>query len=592
MKIVFVAPHSFIWPHAYPEALVADALRSQGHEILYITCGEILQNWCVPMESIGATEEIEQVEKARICSQCQNNAELIRKNFGLDKKTLADYYEREEHEPRIEDLLHSVTTDNLLSLVVDGMEIGRTAMYNYLLNHKTSTDQLTTANLPAIRLHLRSTLRAFFAGRQILKTESPDRIIFYSSSYSANLAILLQAQKQSIPCFSLYAGNNWSVRFRSLHIAKHDSFTQLKERQILWEKDFKKMPATREGLVNAKLFMKTLLKGDSIFLYGGKTQGKGLNDLRQKFAISAGQKVLFAATSSYDELAAAQVIHALPQNPEMAFQNQLQWLEATIDFVANRTDLALVIRIHPREFANKRENKSSKHAEKLIALLKNLPPNVKVNWPNDGLSLYDFLELIDLGLSAWSSAGKELAYWGIPNLTFVKDLAFYPKSDLGHVASSAQAYFESIDIALNEVFTPERIFRAYRWLAFELTEGIIDISDGIHPRAFRRRGFTERLLNKILRRTSSHEKRWMPGARAPIKNAAFISERVMTGRSVEETMLPHRPRLSRLEEANIIRKIVSELSEVRFGRRWLIDSPQSKLQRNIQDFIKYQGIIQ
>lgn len=583
MKVLFVAPHSFIWPHAYPEALVADALRSQGHEIVYVTCGKLLHEWCVPMESVGASESMPAESKSEICTQCEANARKINSRFAFNTTTLLSYTDSTD-QFEVEKAISTMTAKNIIEIKVNNFEIGRAALYNYLLNHKTTVAELNENDLPALRMHLASTLRVFYAGGRLLARESPDRVVFYSSSYSANLVVLLQAQAQSIPCFSIYAGNNWATRLRNIHIASNDSFTQFENRNHLWNTHFRQIPATRDGLQSAQIFMKTLISGASSFLYGGKTQGASAEYLKSKFKIAPGQKVLFAATSSYDELAAAQVIRAIPENLSMAFENQLNWLSETVRFVGARKDLALIIRIHPREFPNQREKQASTHSRKLQEMLKYLPENVTVNWPEDKLSLYDFLEIIDLGLSAWSSAGKELAYWGIPNLTYVADLGFYPKSDLGYVAATPSEYFEKIDSALSEEFQPLRILTAYRWLAYELTEGVVDLADGISPRAFKNRTIIERITNKILGRRISDEERWYTGKTTPINSAAFIARRIETLKSVEETMLPHRERLTTRAEYGSIQNIVRNICRLRFGGKWLREPPKSKLQKNIQTF--------
>ena len=42
LKILVFAPHSAIWLHAFPEALIVESLAQEGHEIIYITCGKII----------------------------------------------------------------------------------------------------------------------------------------------------------------------------------------------------------------------------------------------------------------------------------------------------------------------------------------------------------------------------------------------------------------------------------------------------------------------------------------------------------------------------------------------------------------------
>ena len=88
----------------------------------------------------------------------------------------------------------------------------------------------------------------------------------------------------------------------------------------------------------------------------------------------------------------------------------MDWIRALVRYVARREDLCLIIRVHPREFPNKREMVLSEHAKMLQVALSELPDNVKVNWPTDKVSLYDLANITDAFANAWSSAGKEMAW--------------------------------------------------------------------------------------------------------------------------------------------------------------------------------------
>src|SRR5690606_6941171 len=99
-------------------------------------------------------------------------------------------------------------------------------------------------------------------------------------------------------------------------------------------------------------------------------------------------------------------------------------------------DLFLIIRVHPREFPNKRDSLKSDHALELEQTLSELPENVRVNWPSDNISLYDLAQIMDVCLNSWSTAGKEMGTLGIPVVLYSADLVFYP-ADLNYLAVSA-----------------------------------------------------------------------------------------------------------------------------------------------------------
>src|ERR1700722_2563358 len=83
LKIVFFAPHSEIWIHAFPEALVAEALEQQGHEIVYVGCGRLLRSHCVVMSAHSVPFSATSAAKDRICRSCVGRLRVIRDNFGF-----------------------------------------------------------------------------------------------------------------------------------------------------------------------------------------------------------------------------------------------------------------------------------------------------------------------------------------------------------------------------------------------------------------------------------------------------------------------------------------------------------------------------
>src|SRR5438132_444852 len=90
MRILVFAPHSEIWIHAFPEALIADALRAGGHELKYVTCGGVLSNFCVPMSAHKLSVKSGVEQRLRICGSCNRNAELLKSAFAFDALTVAD----------------------------------------------------------------------------------------------------------------------------------------------------------------------------------------------------------------------------------------------------------------------------------------------------------------------------------------------------------------------------------------------------------------------------------------------------------------------------------------------------------------------
>jgi len=551
-KALFFAPHSYIWSHAYPEALVAEALESQDIEVHYITCGRALDSWCVAMESTGAMENISDLDKNKICLKCEKNKNDLLGHFNFSNSSLASYLTSSDS-LTIDSLLKNIKRQDLFEFTIDDINIGRASLYNFTINRKKSfKSEFSDEEWGDFLKHFKSCLISYYAGKNILKKLSPDKLFFYSSSYSINLVVRLQAEKLGISCFSLYAGLNWANRFQKMHISRIDSFSAYNSWLERWSECYRNFPATANGLGSALAKQKTLLAGNHSMIYGGGNAQISPEIIRQSWGIPEESKVLFVASSSYDEVLAAQVIKAIPENQVMAFSSQIEWIKQTIDFVSQREEFTLIIRVHPRDFPNKRESIGSEHSLQLKKLFRNLPDNIKINWPEDGMSLYDWLEIIDLGLTSWSSAGKEFALWGIPNLSYSEELTYYPKRDLGFVGLTPGEYFEGIDKALDAGWNKQHLLMAYRWSAFELDGLVFDLSDVI-PKSFANpSSFIWKVLNRLTGR-KFQERKWFWYHRSPVKHASLMARKVLTGKPTVDILEPEIERLTEIEEVNQIR---------------------------------------
>jgi hypothetical protein len=150
-----------------------------------------------------------------------------------------------------------------------------------------------------------------------------------------------------------------------------------------------------------------------------------------------------------DESVSAQNAGVNPsiKHPGSVFSDQFEWVNNTIEWFRGRDQLQLVIRVHPREFPNKRESRTSPSGIRWEQELTNLPPNVFLNHPNQGLSLYDFLEEVQVLVTGWSSVGLEAALQGVKLITYDSALPGYPAS-IGLTGTSKQEYFDNLERAL------------------------------------------------------------------------------------------------------------------------------------------------
>jgi len=493
VKILFFAPHSAIWVHAFPEALVAEALAQSGHEVVYVTCGESLQADCVAMRASGLDYRASIEQRQAVCSRCNANAGILRKRVGLAGYDMAAML-RAEDKSRVEEIVSGIGDADFLGLEIDGVPVGRYALYELLLHRKKGDLRLTADEWPEYRAALKSALTALFAGRRILDSEQPDRLVTYNSLYAVNRVLSRLAELRNIAPYFLHAGGNLSRRLQSLMIGRDYTFRFVKSLVAEWPR-FRHRPCPPELIEQITAHFLVLFSGQSVFGYSSAADS-GNVDLKAKYGIREDQRLLVATMSSPDERFAAQTIGALPPDEGLLFPTQLEWIQALVTFVSSRPDLFLLIRVHPREFPNKREGVRSQHAELLTRAFAMLPANTRVNWPSDGVALYDLANYTDVFLNSWSSAGKEMALLGIPVVAYAPDLMFYP-SDLNYVGTTEAQFFATIDRALKDGWSIERSRAVYRWLAVEYAYGLVDISESYRQIEQSRPTVAGRFLNRL-----------------------------------------------------------------------------------------------
>ena len=260
---------------------------------------------------------------------------------------------------------------------------------------------------------------------------------------------------------------------------------------------YRDLPCSPEMLEAVTGHMMALFKGLDVFAYSAP---KGINppDLRSRFGVKPGQKVLLATMSSSDERVAAEAIGVQFPDKTCLFPTQVDWVRALIEYAGNHPELCLILRVHPRNFPNKREAVKSAQAVVLEELLQKLPENVKVNWPADAISIYDLAEIVDAVLNGWSNAGKEMSLLGLPVVLYSHELVTSYPSSINYVGVNKEEYFSQVERALVDGWSFENIRKAYRWCAFEYYRSLINISESFPAREISRT-FIARAFRRIVR---------------------------------------------------------------------------------------------
>lgn len=443
---------------------MAKSLQDAGHEVLYIGCDGVLSDGvCVSMRVAVADFDSDMERKKHICGNCTKNKATITNAFGFKEEALGSYLNSEDFE-FVDSELKKVAQENFFSYTFDGLPIGRIAVYEVMMQFKKNSFNFTDEEFLKYKAWLKNAMFVAIAAKKILSQHSPDRLLIYNNLYSANHAFHAIAKKIGIPSYSMHAWDNFGSLCQALFLTHGSGFDYMYGTVELW-KDYKNHPVNKRTMTYVKEHHKSIMTAKTVFTYSESKRDTHVN-IKEYFGVPADSRVVFALMSSYDEIYAAYAIGAYATHEPKIYKNQVLWLKDLIDFFSKREDLFLIIRVHPREFPNRREGRKSENATVYEELLSNLPNNIKVNMPSDNLSIYDLALYSDVVLNGFSSAGLEMALLGLPVLSYGNDWNTYPV-ELDYHTENKDEYLKAIDTLLDTGWSADRIKMAYRWLAFK-----------------------------------------------------------------------------------------------------------------------------
>lgn len=496
MRILVFSPFSGIWEFASLEGRVAAALAEAGHEVVFVTCGGLFRRHCLVMAAQRLPADADAARRAAVCEDCRSRADALRRRQRLSGGDVIDMVDPEVREDAAR-AVDGVDLDTALALRVDGFPVGRRALYPFLALKKKDSLDLSGAELAEYRDQLYNTILAVRATGALLDQYRPDAVLTYSSTYSIVAACLEVARARGVKDYFIEAsGGMGSRQFRAI-LARSSIVSWYAALRSAWTR-VAELPAAPGDMQLVTEHMLHLFGARSVFVYSASAR-PGAFDVRAAVGAGPEQRILLATMSSYDEWFAAEEAGIMPKHAS-AFSTQIEWVSTLFEMLRRRSDLFVVLRVHPREFPNQRDSAYSAHALRLLEVLKSTPANCFVNWPDQKLSLYDLAKGVDVVLNAWSSAGKELGLLGLPVVEWAPDVLLYPP-DSRYVAQRADEYEACIDRALADGWQAGQVRRMYRWCALEYGAASFRTDLPTPPDAATVR-FVRRLARAIHRRIS------------------------------------------------------------------------------------------
>jgi hypothetical protein len=284
VKILCFAPHSAIWIHAFPEALVAEAAMQRGHEIFYVGCGGLLNSHCVAMSGCGVSFEATAAAKERVCVLCKNNANILREEFGLSGVNLVDVVSQDDV-AFADALVASTTPENFSDVKLDGIEIGRIALYELLIQNKKNDLVFSAIEWQRYRASLKNVVMVLRGAKWIFADVKPDRVVLYNALYSVNRVVCSLSERLGVPQYFVHAGENLSNRLNTIVLSRGHAFSYYGYLRMKWPQ-VQHHPCDARSMRLATDHFIEVIKGRSLWAYSSAPKRV---DLRRFFSVADGQ---------------------------------------------------------------------------------------------------------------------------------------------------------------------------------------------------------------------------------------------------------------------------------------------------------------
>jgi hypothetical protein len=219
-------------------------------------------------------------------------------------------------------------------------------------------------------------------------------------------------------------------------IAQNDEVMRQNTDQLWRARGGKKLTKPERALIEelesarmgGQAFGKSIRKWQDVETRGGE-------QLRKELGLDKKRPVVLLATNVLGD--------SLTLGRNVFARSMADWIEKTVQFFAGRSQMQLVIRIHPGE----RLTHGPSMADVVKgALTSKVPENIHLIGPLEKVNTYDLMELASLGLVYTTTTGLEMAMNGIPVIACGE--THYRQRGFTFDPMTWDEYYEMIDASL------------------------------------------------------------------------------------------------------------------------------------------------
>ena len=461
-NLLFIEPFAGLWRHSQIQTRLARHLSSSGQRVIILQCDSVGLNSCsyYYYRKHGSAKSLTQNNCCKECLIRSSGRFRVLSSPNLSFRNMSPF----------SDLWHSVEFENegreLLNWEWRGMPVGKFAAYDVSLNWKTHPYEAIKIDKQRFLDDLRNSIVILENVVKLAEEVNLDAIVLHNGLYSSNRATWEWAKQKRIPILDIRNVANQKYRDN-----RYTVFDTLSEKFYPRIADFWEI--RREIALNRNQCQETFdyilshLRNRTPFSYSSSIS-KSLNNRKDSKVGSRGSVLVIF--NSLDERRTAQFC-GLNLDERYVFVNEL--IEFCLKIAKRCKDIDFVFRLHPRMYANHRDQIESIDVKETDRLLSDVPKNVFVDKARQNTnSIYDLAERAHLILSFGSSAGLILSaighkvVLGASEFDWWNPREIYAKSINGLEVEEMAQYLESQFKENNTNFSRKHQIYALRFLFF------------------------------------------------------------------------------------------------------------------------------
>jgi hypothetical protein len=475
---LFLAPEAGLKPFFASHLILARSLAESGHTPVFLSCEGLLPMCSLKFAMLTNVTSPDD-KNSPACRRCRRAALIAGDQYGVVDVAIESLIGVRERE-RITAIVAEYP-DEPWRTTYDGIDFGALAAGETLRSRRRlDISEFVEDDFRLIRGLLFSALAVYFAVNAFTEQYEVKRIAYFGD-YSYWLPVQVFARRKEIAVTHIDHAYHLDTDRRYISLRPDSTNYHTFHHQIQhWPgyRDRPIEPETVRRISDCSIYRMRGHGGHSTF---SPNWVAGNRDFKRELGLSEDRKTIVAYSSSSDEIVAIREIlgmfgrgYGCDRRP---FTEQNEWLRGLSDWIGTRSDLQLVIRLHPRIGVSHRFSSVATEYIKLQGVLASLPTNVFLIKPEEKVSSYNLGEIADAVLVSWTILGLEMARFGVPVVAAFSGRGAYPTGSFVAYEETAPAYFRAVERAIDQSATIASITEAFRWTNYVHWSPVVDVSD-------------------------------------------------------------------------------------------------------------------